>query len=208
MRTDLIKAAEHYNNRKNKMALSKEKLKSNNEMNTDAIGAIMTKTDIAKGNDLKFNKTLQCKNYIQRNKTNQNSSKPRDAVAGGAKERLAERNERGTAKKINVLVVGDPQLKHVKGEKLENDHRTVEVRFKQGMKIEEVKNKVDGSDNSDVIILHVGTSNVNDKSPSDLAEVIVNVSESIQKKNLSARVAYSSVFKRKQEKSMNSFAKS
>ena len=52
------------------MALSKEQLKSNNEMNTEAIGTIITKTDIAKGNDLKFNKTLQSKNYRQRNKTN------------------------------------------------------------------------------------------------------------------------------------------
>ena len=181
----MIKATEHYNNRENEMALSKEqkeKLKSNNEMNTEAIGAIMTKTDMAKGNDLKFNKTLQCKNYRQRNKTKQKSSKPRDAVAGGVKERLADRNERGTAKKINVLVVGDPQLKHVKGETLENDHRTIEVRFKQGMNIEEVKNKVDGSDNSDVIIVHAGTNNVNDKLPSDLAEIIVQVLMSLHLK--------------------------
>ena len=62
IRTDLIKAAEHYKNRENEMALSKEQLRSNNEMNTGAIGTIMPKTDIAKGNDLKFNKTVQSKN--------------------------------------------------------------------------------------------------------------------------------------------------
>ena len=197
VRTDLIKAAEHYNNRECEMAQSKEQLTSNNELNTEA------KTDIAKGKDLKVNKILQNKIYRQRNKTKQQSSKPRDAVARGAKERLAERNERGTAQKLNVLVVGDSQLRHVKGEKLENDHRTVEVRFKPGMKIEEIKNKVGGSDNSDVIIVHAGTNNVKDKSPSDLAEVIVNSMELVQKKNPSARVAYSSIFKRKDDQTLN-----
>ena len=107
------------------MALSKEQLTSNNELNTEA------KTDIAKGKDLKVNKILQSKNYRQRNKTKQQSSKPRDAAARGAKERLAKRNKRGTAQKLNVLAVGDSQLRHVKGEKLENDHRTVEVRLNQ-----------------------------------------------------------------------------
>ena len=70
VRSDLIKAAEHYNNRENEMAQSKEQLRWNYELNTEAIGTIMTKTDIAKGNDLKFDKTLQSKNYRQRNKTN------------------------------------------------------------------------------------------------------------------------------------------
>ena len=156
-------------------------------MNTEAIGTTMTKTDIAKGKGLKFNKTLQSKNYRQRNKTKQLSSKPRDAVARGAKERLAERNERGTAYKLNVFL-GDSQTKTRKRGKLDNDHRAVDVRFKPGMKCEEVKNKVDGSDNSDVIIVHAGTNKVNDKSPSDLAEVIVNSMESVQKKNIHQHV--------------------
>ena len=65
------------------------------------------------------------------------------------------------------------------------------------MKIEEVKNKVGGSDNSDVIIVHAGTNNVNDKSPSDLVKVIVNSMESVQKKNPSARMAFSYIIKRK-----------
>ena len=75
------------------------------------------------------------------------------------------------------------------------------------MKIEEVKDKVDGSDNSDVIIVHAGTNNVNDKSPSDLAEVIVNSMESVQKKNPSARVTYSSIFKRKDDQTLNAKAR-
>ena len=81
------------------------------------------------------------------------------------------------------------------------------MRFKPGLKIEEVKDKVDGSDNSDVIIVHAGTNNVNDKSPSDLAEVIVNSMESVQKKNPSARVTYSSIFKRKDDQTLNAKAR-
>ena len=73
-------------------------------------------------------------------------------------------------------------------------------RFKPGIKIEEVNNKVDGSD---VIIVHTGRNNVNEKSPSDLAEVIVNSMGSVQKKNPSARVAYSSVFKGKDDQTLN-----
>ena len=49
VRTDLIKATEHYNNRESEMGLSKEQLTSNNEMNTETIGTVMKKTDIAKG---------------------------------------------------------------------------------------------------------------------------------------------------------------
>ena len=43
----------------------------------------------------------------------------------------------------------------------------------------------------------------NDKSPSDLAEVIVNSMELVQKKNPSARVAYSSIFKRRDDQTLN-----
>ena len=75
------------------------------------------------------------------------------------------------------------------------------------MKIEEIKNKIVSSDNSDVIIVHAGTINVNDKSPSDLADVIVNSMESVQKKNPSARVAYSSIFKRKDDQTLNAKAR-
>ena len=49
VRTDLIKAAEHYNNRENDMALSKEQLTSINELNSEAIGTIMTKNGYSEG---------------------------------------------------------------------------------------------------------------------------------------------------------------
>ena len=56
IRTGLIKAAEHYNNRGNEKVLSKEQLTSNNETNADAIGRTSTNTDMANKNDLKMEK--------------------------------------------------------------------------------------------------------------------------------------------------------
>ena len=74
VRTDFIKAAEHYNNRGNKKAAK-------------AIGTIMTKTYIGNTNALKFNKTMQNKNNRHNNKAKQQSSEPRDAVAEGVNKR-------------------------------------------------------------------------------------------------------------------------
>ena len=105
------------------------------------------------------------------------------------------------------MTVGDSKIRHVKGEKVDSDHRTVESRFKPGMKIECVRNKVDASDDFNVIIVHAGTNNVNDKSPSDLAEAIANSMESVQKENPSALVAYSSIFKRKDGHTLNAKAR-
>ena len=93
-------------------------------------------------------------------------------------------------------MVGDSKIRHVKEKKVDSDHRTVESRFKPGMKIECVRNKVDA-----------GTNNVNDKSPSDLAEAMVNSMESVQKENPSALVAYSSIFKRKDGHTLNAKAR-
>ena len=75
VRTDLIKAAEHYNNRGNEKAAK-------------AIGTIITKTYIGNTNALKFDKTMQSKNNRHNNKAKQQSSEPRDAVAEGVKKRL------------------------------------------------------------------------------------------------------------------------
>ena len=71
------------------------------------------------------------------------------------------------------------------------------------MKIEEVKSTTDAMEEYDVIIVHAGTNNVCDKPPSELAEVIVNSMESVQKMNPSAHVVYSSIFKRKDDQTLN-----
>ena len=151
-----------------------------------------------------MNKTAQnINNAKDKNKTKLQANKSRNPETGGARKR----DKSSTGKKLKVLVVGDSQLRHVNGEKLENDHRDVEVRFKPGMKIEEAKKKADTSDEFDVIIVHAGTNNLRDNSPSDLAEVIVNTMETVQKKNPSGRVAYSLIFKRKDDQTLNAKAR-
>ena len=48
---------------------------------------------------------------------------------------------------------------------------------------------------------------MNERSPSDLVEAIVNSMESFQKVNPSARVVYSSIFKRKDDQTLNAKAR-
>ena len=206
IRSELISTAQRHNNDNNERVLSKEQPTSDNETKAGAKDkATATKADtMNKRKDGSVNKTAQnINNAKDKNKTKLQANKSRNPETGGARKR----DKSSTGKKLKVLVVGDSQLRHVNGEKLENDHRDVEVRFKPGMKIEEAKKKADTSDEFDVIIVHAGTNNLRDNSPSDLAEVIVNTMETVQKKNPSARVAYSSIFKRKDDQTLNAKAR-
>ena len=106
-------------------------------------------------------------------------------------------------KKVKVLIVGDSNLRNVKEEKLTNDRRNVIVRFKPGMKIEEANKKVGSNTEFDVIIVHAGTNNLRDSTPKDLTETVVNTLNKIQKSNPTARVTYSSIFKRNDDQSLN-----
>lgn len=112
-----------------------------------------------------------------------------------------------TGKKVKVLIVGDSNLRNIKGEKLTNDYRDVEIRFKPGMRIEETNKKVGASTEFDVIIVHAGTNNLRDSTPKDLTETIVTTLDKVQKSNPTARVAYSSIFKRNDDQSLNAKGK-
>jgi len=106
-------------------------------------------------------------------------------------------------KKVKVLIVGDSNLRNVKEEKLTNDRRNVILRFKPGMKVEEENKKPGSNTDFDVIIVHAGSNNLRDSTPKDLTETIVNTLHKIQKSNPTARVAYSSIFKRNDDQSLN-----
>ena len=159
VRSELINAADCHNNLSNEKALSKEQLTTEKETNPDG----NDKSTSTKAKKMNKNKDCKCSNTSQRvnntrdkNKVKLQTNNPRNAEAGGTGKRLGGSHDRSTAgKKLKVLVVGDSQLRQVKGEKLDNDHRNVEIRFKPGMKIEEVTKKVDTSEEWDVIIVHV-----------------------------------------------------
>ena len=110
--------------------------------------------------------------------------------------------EAQNTEKIQVLIVGDSQLRNVKGEKLSNDNRDIEIRCKPGLRIEQTSAQV-GKTDSDVIVVHVGTNNVKSYSPQELANEIGNTLEKIQSDNPSAKIAFSSIFKRKDDQSLN-----
>ena len=90
-----------------------------------------------------------------------------------------------------------------KEEKLTNDRRNVIVRFKLGMKMEKANKKAGSNIEFDVIIVHAGTNNLHDSTPKDLTETVLNTLDKIEKSNPTARVAYSSIFKRNDNQSLN-----
>ena len=106
-----------------------------------------------------------------------------------------------------MLIVGDSNLRNVKEEKLSNDHRDVEIRFKPGMRIEETNKKVGVNNEFDVIIVHAGTNNLRDATPKDLTEKIVTTLDKAQKSNPTARIAFSSILKRSDDQSLNAKGK-
>ena len=71
------------------------------------------------------------------------------------------------------------------------------------MKVEEENKKPGSNTDFDVIIVHAGSNNLRDSTPKDLTETIVNTLHKIQKSNPTARVAYSSIFKRNDDQSLN-----
>ena len=88
----------------------------------------------------------------------------------GGTQRGNSKAEAQNTEKIQVLLVGDSQLRNVKGEKLSNDNRDIEIRCKPGLRIEQTSAQV-GKTDSDVIVVHVGTNNVKSYSPQKLARM-------------------------------------
>ena len=74
--------------------------------------------------------------------------------------------------------------------------------MKPGLRIEQKSAQV-GTTDSDVIVVHVGTNNVKSYSPQKLANEIVNALEKIQTDNPAAKIAFLSIFKRKDDQSLN-----
>ena len=99
--------------------------------------------------------------------------------------------------KVKVTMIGDSQLKRLQPEKLCNNHHTVDIRAFGGMKIQQAAKKL-GKCDSNIIIVHAGTNNVQDSSPETLVQETMTTLNKIQKQNPSAQVVYSSVFRRKE----------
>ena len=101
-------------------------------------------------------------------------------------------------KRTKVTVVGDSQLSRLDENKLCNQNREVKIQGKSGMRLNQVA-KSTGKTDSDVIIVHVGTNNLKTSSPQELSTGILASLKKIQENNPDAKIAYSSIFRRKDE---------
>ena len=120
--------------------------------------------------------------------TNKTTNKTTDTTDKGQKSN----------KRTKVTVVGDSQLLRLDENKHCNQNREVKIQGKYGMRLNQVA-KSTGKTDSDVIIVHVGTSNLKTSSPQELSTGILASLKKIQENNPDAKIAYSSIFRRKDE---------
>ena len=104
-----------------------------------------------------------------------------------------------------MLIVGDSELQRVDAAKLSNEQRDVEIKYTRGMKINQAAQRA-GKSNNDVIIVHVGTNNLNTSTPEQICKETIDMLDQIQKNNPKSRIAFSSIFKRKDDMSLNAKA--
>ena len=100
------------------------------------------------------------------------------------------------SKRIKILIVGDSQLRNLNNEKMENEHHSVEKKFKPGMKMNETV-KLTGEVDSDVIIKRAATNNVASTTPQELCKETTETLRENQINNLKAEIGFSAVFGRK-----------
>ena len=73
------------------------------------------------------------------------------------------------------------------------------------MKINQAAQRA-GKSNSDVIVMHVGTNNLNTSTPEQICKETIDMLDQIQNNNPKSRIAFSSIFKRKDNMSLNAKA--
>ena len=138
------------------------------------------------------------KHKIKEGKTKQhthNKQQPRGMENNQNKTSTFSKTSGTSRKPIQICMVGDSQLSRMDAQKMSNNHHVVMLNGKSGMKVEEAANRVDCE--ADVIIMHVGTNNLCDETPEEVAEKVVKTFKKIKQRNPKAQLAYSSIFRRK-----------
>ena len=111
-------------------------------------------------------------------------------------------NNRNNSAPKKILIVGDSQLKRIDDNKLSNNSKSVKVTAVGGMRIENLMNHVE-HDRWDNIIVHVGTNNLKEGDSMKITDKLDECLTYIQVRNPDCRVAYSSIFKRKDNLEFN-----
>ena len=112
--------------------------------------------------------------------------------------KVVEEENQESNKRIKVTIIGDSQLLRLDEKKLSNKHREVKIQAKSGMRLNQIV-KNTGKTDSDVVIIHVGTNNLKNSKPEELSTGILTALKKIQENNPDAKIAYSSIFRRKDE---------
>ena len=197
IRSDLIQTAEKKHKEANKESLSNNETSHKGNQEQEQKNKAMNRLD----EQQQTSNTGKTSNAKKRRNRGNNQPK-KQAMKSGGTQRRNSKAEAQNAEKIQVLIVDDSQLRNVKEEKLSNDNRDIEIRCKPGLRIEQTSAQV-GKTDSDVIVVHVGTNNVKSYSQQKLAKKIGNTLEKIQTDNPSATIAFSSIFKRNDDQSLN-----
>ena len=83
----------------------------------------------------------------------------------------------------------------------------MEKRFQPGMRMGQAVDKAGKSNNNDVIIVHAATNNVASSTPEKLCNETLRTLKQLQANNPKAKVAFSSIFKRKDDMALNNTVK-
>ena len=111
-------------------------------------------------------------------------------------------NNRNKSTQKNILIVGDSRLKRIDENKLSNDSESVKVTAVGGMRKENLISHVE-HDKWDNIKVHVGTDNLKEGNSMKITDKHDECLTYIQARNPDCQVAYSSIFKRKDDPEFN-----
>ena len=196
IRTELISKAEN----QKKTPVNETIASDNNPLSHNTSKETKEQNENKESGTAEVNKPMAGKaKQNRRRKARKGKSQP------GNERRAENEGESDESEKINVLIVGDSELQRVDASKLSNEQRDVEIKYTRGMKINQAAQK-SGKSNNDVIIVHVGTNNLNTSTPEQICKETIDMLDQIQKNNPKSRIAFSSIFKRKDNISLNAKA--
>ena len=136
----------------------------------------------------------------QRDKEIQNEKRNNNANGTNKKDTQPQSNDTKTNRskdkdKLEVMLVGDSQMRRVDESKLTNDHHVVENGFKPGLTVKEAASLA-GKSCSDVIIIHAGTISISNSSPEEHCRDVVETLSKVQGNNPKAKIGFSTSFRK------------
>lgn len=120
-------------------------------------------------------------------------------------ENTADLVEPPVSKRKNTIILGDSIVSKIEGWKMSNKENRVSVRSFPGSTVEDMSDYIRPTIKSqpDNLILHVGTNNLKNSEPLEIAEAIVKICEKIEHSSPNTKIAVSELTIRKDSKELN-----